>query len=34
MAIFVVEAMVCDIQELLRGHKFRVMVEIRKNLEN
>ena len=34
MASFTVEAMVCGIHELIRGHNFRVLVEIRENLEN
>ena len=34
MASFIVEAMVRGIHELIRGHNFRVLAEIRENLEN
>ena len=35
MASFIVEAMVVrGIHELIRGHNFRVLIEIRENLEN
>ena len=33
MASFIVEAMVPDIHELIRGHNFRVLVEIRENFK-
>ena len=33
MASFIVEAMVPGIHELIQGHNFRVLVDIRENLE-
>ena len=34
MASFIVEAMVCGIHELIRGHNFCVLVEIREKPQN